>query len=125
VGVNREVHADVVDLGQTTFGLTSGDVLEDKVVELVLQNPKLLHVGETGEEVRVIHQDELSGLLVNHHTRSRERSRGPFINPARERSKERLIHEQPRSVAIQIEHRQGFFLSGVFNSWGHLSSLHL
>jgi hypothetical protein len=50
VGVNREVHADVVNLGQTTLGLTSGDVLEDKVVELMLKNSELLNISQLLEE---------------------------------------------------------------------------
>ena len=75
VRVDCEVHANVVNLGQSALWLTTGDMFKNQMVELMLKNTKLLHVGQTLEELSVIHENELRRLLIHHHARSRNRSR--------------------------------------------------
>ena len=55
VRVDGEVHTHVVFASQPAFGLTTGDVLEHQVVELMLKHAKLLLVGESGEVFGVVH----------------------------------------------------------------------
>ena len=79
----------------------------------MLQNAQLVIITKLREKLRVIQHFKLSRIRIDAHTSSRDRSRGDLVNPAGERSKKRLAHQEASGVHVEIE--------GLFSIVSHCS----
>ena len=94
-------------LSRNLVRLTSGYVLQKKVVELMFENPSLFIVRQLLEECRIVQHLEGRCFRVDLDCCGRNRCRCALLNVARYRREERLIHQKPRYVLVQIESHGG------------------
>ena len=110
--VDGEVHADVVEAALGSVKVTevcepgAGNVLKDKVVELVLEDTQLVSVVKVTHELRVVDQLELAGL-GHGHASGWDPTVGALVDAPTDGREERLFHEQARGVHVEVELRRG------------------
>ena len=101
--VDCEVHRNVVNTTDATFWLTSGHMLKDDVIELMHQNTQLVLVRQSTHKVWVVEQLKLRGIRVDADASRRHTVGADLVNAARERSEERLAHEQASGVKVEVK----------------------
>jgi hypothetical protein len=83
--------------------LTAGNVLEDQVIELMLENALDLLLRQASKELRVVDHLKLTRVLINKNTCCWDAAIFTLLNLAGQTSKERLVHEKSVSVEFQIK----------------------
>ena len=109
--VDCEVHRNVVNTTDATFWLTSGHMLKDDVIELMHQNTQLVLVRQSTHKVWVVEQLKLGAVRVDADASRRHTVGADLVNAARQRSKERLTHQQPSGVQVEVKRLVGHLLS--------------
>ena len=70
MAVDGQVSSNVPSLVRNSLRLTAGDMLEDQVVELMLENTTHMLFRQAGKEVRVVNHFELGTLGIYPNTSS-------------------------------------------------------
>ena len=103
MAVDREIHSDIVNALQAIGGLAMGHMLKDDVIKLMLQNSQLMRIIQLTEKLRVIKKLKLRRIRIHAHPSGRNRGRADLVDPARERSKERLAHQKASGMHVEVE----------------------
>ena len=103
VRVDGQISSKIPYLGICGVGLSSRNVHEHKMVELVLEDVGLLQVSQPLEELRVVQHLEALRFRIDPDASGWDCRSGTLVNPPRQGREERLIAQEAMDMHIEIK----------------------